>query len=157
MFPNGHSRWITSIHTVESDKIVTTSADGAIVIWKGLKNGVLEIVKKVQVHSGIITRSYRTDNILITCSSDKTTRAFDLHKYMVILTVDGHEKQVYDSTISANKQFIVTSDGAGQLSLWKLNTIDADNFYKACAGTDLFCNDIVLTIYEMLAGHKKIN
>lgn len=61
------------------------------------------------------TRYYKKNNLLVTYSANYTSKLIDIDTYEELLLTK-HKKQVYDSTISNNTRYVVTSSADGYVT-----------------------------------------
>ena len=83
--------------------------------------------------------------ILISGSSDKKIKAWDLDSYNVITTLEGHGGGIIPLTVYTDdeRQYLASGGNAREIKIWRLDdfslvkTINADNLIFALVGLDI--------------------
>ena len=85
----------------------------------------MDKVKKIRDISGHGSTIFRLQftpdgSQLITCSADKTARAFNPKDGKQIRSFDGHKDWVYSATIDPDGKMIATGSWDGEVRIWKI-------------------------------------
>lgn len=117
----GHKREVYSVaFSADSRQIVSGGRDKTIKLWSCGAQCKHTIAKS---HTGFVSQvafCSSTNPFIVSCSSDKFVKAWNLHPYSLKLSLLGHTKAVYAITVSPDFTLCASGGKDGSAKLWDL-------------------------------------
>ena len=111
----------------KGDRFVTVTGDsssepGKAKIWDRLGNSIEWKGKEGPAHpQRIKSAAFSGDGqLLVTTSSDKSARVWNVHDGSLVQSLEGHTAEVVSASFSESGEYVATSSRDGKAMVWKL-------------------------------------
>src|SRR5208337_3814310 len=111
----------------KGDRFVTVAGDssaepGEWKIWDRSGNPIELKRKEGPAHpQGIMSAAFSRDGqLLVTTSSDKSARVWNVHDGSLVQALKGHTAEVVSGSFSESGEYVATSSRDGKAMVWKL-------------------------------------
>ena len=141
----GHTEGVQYAFVNSSREKLFAVTESAVWIWNFDLDKSEHFEHKGSVKGLSISASTET---LVTCSSDRTAKVWDLNRLKVVKTLSGHASGIASVCISHNGQLLATGAEDGEVKFWRVDAEaaiesfivhqTAIKFIAQCPNTDLF-------------------
>jgi len=117
-------------------RIISGSCDGSIRVWD-VSKGKKKCVEVLEGHTNWVRGVQATGNILVSASSDRTLKVWNIDSGECVQTFEGHTNYVRSVQFEDNK--LVSGSADGTIRVWDMNTGTATGMFRspsACAVRD---------------------
>eukprot|EP01111_Echinosteliopsis_oligospora_P010622 TRINITY_DN335_c0_g1_i1.p1 TRINITY_DN335_c0_g1~~TRINITY_DN335_c0_g1_i1.p1 ORF type:complete len:469 (-),score=118.53 TRINITY_DN335_c0_g1_i1:100-1506(-) len=117
-------------------RVASGSCDGSIRIWD-VSKGKKKCVNVLEGHTNWVRGVQATGNLLVSASSDRTLKLWDVQSGECLQTFDGHTNYVRSLQFEDNK--LVSGSADGTIRLWDMTTGQATGIFRSpssCAVRD---------------------
>ncbi|EER30505.1 predicted protein [Candida tropicalis MYA-3404] len=147
--PNGyHSEKVTLDWDMNSNKNVFASGgnEGNLNIWEVSESQLKPSVSIKQAHDQRITKSifHPINDYLVTSSSDKTWKLWDINNEKELMVQEGHTSEVISCSIHQDGSLLFSAGKEGRSFCWDLRSGRSVFTLRSCWRAD-FCNNHLVT------------
>jgi len=146
------SSTLSNISTIYADEIVVCGhEDGNISIWNH-KDGKFHLTMLLNDHTDSIREITRYNNYIISSSSDRTVRIWDLKSGKLSYILTGHKGYVW--SIYVINDILISGDWDGKLFVWDLTGYNKRNSYTLnLSVTDIWASSVNNIYVSTLEGY----